>query len=98
MREMFGTKFYSIYGKTPSETWEATLSRMTDEQCARGMEALLRVPGDFPPTLPQFVQLCDPGKSLSLAEAEREAMRRNMIRRQDENNDQFKQRVLEHML
>lgn len=58
MRDMFGTKFYSIYGHTPSDAWHAAISRLSDQQCARGLEALLNEKREFPPTLPEFATLC----------------------------------------
>jgi hypothetical protein len=60
MAGIFGHKWTSSYGAEPSDTWLAGLIDMSEEELRTGLVACLTWPEEWPPTLPQFRQLCRP--------------------------------------
>lgn len=60
MREMYGHKFTSSYGEVPSETWSRALAGVSSQQLADGCQACLLLDDNWPPTLPEFVEMCRP--------------------------------------
>lgn len=60
MARIFGHRWASSYGETDDGTWEAGLSGLTEEEIKTGIVACLRWRQDWPPTLPQFRELCRP--------------------------------------
>ena len=62
MSATFGHKWISSYGVAPSETWLAGLIDMTPEELKTGLLTCLTWEQEWPPTLPQFRNLCRPRK------------------------------------
>lgn len=62
MAGIFGHKWVSSYGETPSDTWLAALSHLSPDQLLEGILRCLRWPDKWPPTLPEFIELCEQGK------------------------------------
>jgi hypothetical protein len=60
MIEMYGHKFTSSYGEVPSETWSRALSGATSHDLAEGVKACFHREDNWPPTLPEFVEMCRP--------------------------------------
>lgn len=60
MSATFGHKWISSYGAMPSETWLAGLVDMTPEELRTGLVTSLTWEQEWPPTLPQFRNLCRP--------------------------------------
>lgn len=58
MSEIYGHRWVSSYGATPSDTWARGLAGMTGEQLGRGLAACLKSGDEWPPTLPGFCKLC----------------------------------------
>ena len=62
MAEIYGHKWTSAYGEKPVDTWVDGLGDMAPQEIANGLQACL-VNGDpWPPSLPEFRQLCRPAK------------------------------------
>lgn len=59
---MFGHSWVSQYGPAPDgvggDTWAAVLAGLSTAQIGQGLQALSRVPSDWPPTAPKFRALC----------------------------------------
>jgi len=65
LSEMYGHKWSSQYGDSPTDTWIRALDGLSGEQFSVGLGALLRKEDTWPPTLVEFRQLClnaDPGR------------------------------------
>ncbi len=60
MIEMYGHKFTSSYGEVPSETWSRALSGATSHDLAEGVKACFKREDSWPPSLPEFVEMCRP--------------------------------------
>lgn len=58
MAEIYGASFAASYGDVPPPIWLDAISRLTDEQCARGFRALANEGREFAPNLTQFVSAC----------------------------------------
>ena len=57
---MYGHKFTSAYGDVPSETWSRALAGATGSDIAQGIKACFQRQDTWPPTLPEFVEMCRP--------------------------------------
>jgi hypothetical protein len=69
MIEMYGHKFTSSYGEVPSDTWSRALSGATAADLAQGVKACFQRQDTWPPTLPEFVEMCRPAaRSLYFAD------------------------------
>lgn len=60
MTELYGHKFTSAYGDEPNDTWARALSHATGRQIANGLQACFKREDNWPPTLPEFVEMCRP--------------------------------------
>jgi hypothetical protein len=60
MIEMYGHKFTSSYGEVPSDTWSRALAGATSADLAQGVKACFQRQDTWPPTLPEFVEMCRP--------------------------------------
>lgn len=58
MGEMYGHSWGSQQGDTPNDTWIRGLEGVSNEQLAVGLRSCLDRHGDFPPSLPEFRQVC----------------------------------------
>jgi hypothetical protein len=58
MSEMFGHKWISSYGSTPTDTWLAGLIGFSKEDILEGIIRCMSWEEPWPPTLAQFRQLC----------------------------------------
>jgi hypothetical protein len=62
MAAQFGHAWNSQYGAAPDgiggDTWSAGLAGLTNAQIGRGLQALMRIPSDWPPTASRFRALC----------------------------------------
>jgi hypothetical protein len=69
MSGMYGSKFADLWRGTDlasvRKLWGTELSSLSREQLRGGVESLRRRP--FPPTLPEFVMLCQPAVSVDAA-------------------------------
>lgn len=63
--EMYGHKFTSAYGEVPNDTWALALSGFEWHHLAQGVRACFRREDNWPPTLPEFVEMCMPAKTPS---------------------------------
>ena len=59
LAEMYGAKFTSQYGETPLQTWAIGLSGKSAADIGQGIEGLKERGSDWPPSLPEFVRLCE---------------------------------------
>jgi hypothetical protein len=60
MIEMYGHKFTSTYGDVPNETWAQALGNFTGAEIATGLKACFQREDNWPPSLPEFLQMCRP--------------------------------------
>lgn len=62
MAALYGHRWVSSYGAEvdPCRVWEATLSDVTEEQIKAGLRACVDQRLEWPPTAPQFRELCEP--------------------------------------
>jgi hypothetical protein len=58
MIEMYGHKFISSYGEVPSDTWTRALAGCSPQGIAKGIRACFQRQDSWPPTLPEFVEMC----------------------------------------
>lgn len=58
MIEMYGHKFTSSYGEVPSDTWTRALAGCSPQGIAQGIRACFQRQDPWPPTLPEFVEMC----------------------------------------
>lgn len=60
--EIYGHKWASQYGqsRTAMDTWQRGLRDLTREEISAGLRALLTRDDTWPPSLPEFRQLCRP--------------------------------------
>ena len=64
MLEMYGHQWASQQGDEPNDTWARGLCDLSEGQFGMGLSALLARGSVWPPSLPEFRQLCtgyDPG-------------------------------------
>jgi hypothetical protein len=62
MTEIYGHKWSSSYGETPSETWSRGISGMSFDELKRGLSECLNSGNAWPPSLPEFLAMCKPTK------------------------------------
>lgn len=55
---MYGHKWVSNYGEEDDGTWQSGLRGVTPEQIGRGLAACLERVDVWPPSLPEFRQMC----------------------------------------
>lgn len=62
MGEIYGHKWSSQYGQSRSamDTWQRGLKDLTRDELGTGLRALLSRADPWPPSLPEFRQLCRP--------------------------------------
>lgn len=60
LTECFGTAFVQQFGDVPPRMWIRAIASLTDEQIARGLDAIAKSDRPFPPNLSQFVGACRP--------------------------------------
>lgn len=60
MIEMYGHKFTSSYGEVPNDSWASALAGIYPEQIAEGIRACFQSQDTWPPTLPEFIEMCCP--------------------------------------
>lgn len=67
MTQMFGVRWTSQYGETPSEIWTLAIDSLTATELKTAYRTLLGDGNDHPPTLPRFIALArqDGGKRSS---------------------------------
>ena len=58
LTEIYGHKFISSHGEADSGTWLKGLSDKEPEDIARGLAACLQREDAWPPSLPEFRELC----------------------------------------
>lgn len=61
LSEIFGAVFVTQYGDVSGEarqTWKQGLEQYSEDQIKRGVQHCLNWRKDFPPNLPQFLELC----------------------------------------
>lgn len=108
MTDLYGHKFSSQFGKSPSDTWVRCLEGLTPEQIAQGLNAIVSNPTPWPPGAAEFRALCL-GTSKTLADhqnavidqaaAKLEAERqRERLRLRDENRAARTRARGEHVL
>lgn len=83
----YGDKFHRQWANVPRDAmrkqWAIDLAKLSREELAAGVEALKHA--EWPPTLPEFIGLCQP--SLDYSEALYEAI--EQIRLRDEGRDKW---------
>ena len=62
MAEIYGHKWTSAYGDKPVDTWVDGLRDIEPLEIAKGLEGCLLNGDGWPPSLPEFRQLCRPVK------------------------------------
>ena len=60
MTEIYGHRWTSAHGETPTELWSTALSALSGEQIRVGLMACLDSGEPWPPSLPEFVAWCRP--------------------------------------
>lgn len=61
MAEIYGHKWVSSFGETDmDDTWARGLHSMTPQNLSDGLKACLAREETWPPTLPEFIKLCQP--------------------------------------
>lgn len=60
MTEIYGLKWTSAHGETPTDLWSTALSALSGEAVKAGLHACLTSGEAWPPSLPEFVALCRP--------------------------------------
>jgi hypothetical protein len=60
MAEIYGRKWTSVHGETPTELWSTALSALSGDQVKRGLLACLTNGDPWPPSLPEFLAGCRP--------------------------------------
>lgn len=60
MTELYGHRFTSAYGDQPNDTWARALAQTTGRQLANGLQTCFKREDRWPPTLPEFVDMCHP--------------------------------------
>ena len=92
MANMFGHKWVSSYGREPDpdRIWSATLYDLSEPQIRAGLRALADSGAEWPPSAPEFRQLClNPGgelwetRRIQLADQERAMMLPAPVRHKD---------------
>jgi len=58
MTQMYGEQWIKRYGEHPTELWRKMLKDMPVERLKRGLRGALEAHGDFPPSLPKFIEYC----------------------------------------
>ena len=74
MTDLFGYKFTSQFGESPSDTWVRCLEGLTGRQIASGLQALVDDTPDWPPGAGNFRSLCL-GRGKSLEESQHGVIR-----------------------
>lgn len=98
MTDLYGHKFTSQFGKSPSDTWVRCVEGLTGDQIAKGLQRIVDNPTEWPPGAAEFRALCL-GKHQTEAEREQAALeaqvarqaaetQRNRLRLRDENRRQ----------
>jgi len=62
MAEMYGHKWTSSYGETPTELWSKALFALSAEQIRTGLLKCLTNGEAWPPSAPEFVAMCRPAR------------------------------------
>lgn len=60
MTEIYGHRWTSAHGETPTALWSTALSGLSGDQVKRGLLACLTNGDAWPPSLPEFLAWCRP--------------------------------------
>lgn len=60
MTEIYGLKWTSTAGETPTELWSTAVTALSGDEVRRGLHACLSSGDAWPPSLPQFLSMCRP--------------------------------------
>lgn len=60
MTEIYGHKWTSAHGETPTDLWSTALSALSGEAVKAGLHACLTSGDAWPPSLPEFLAVCRP--------------------------------------
>ena len=60
MTEIYGHKWTSTAGETPTELWSTAVTGLSGDEVKRGLSACLNSSEPWPPSLPQFLGMCRP--------------------------------------
>lgn len=58
MARIYGHKWVSNYGARDDGTWFSAIQKFPEESVMRGLEKCLLRPDPWPPSLPEFCQMC----------------------------------------
>jgi len=58
LTEIYGHKWTSSYGEIPNKTWINGLLFIDPENIKKGLTELLKNKSEWPPSLPEFINLC----------------------------------------
>jgi len=59
---MYGALWIKNYGETPSELWTKCLIKLGKKQIKKGLDLCLKHNGHYPPSLSEFLKLCQTEK------------------------------------
>jgi hypothetical protein len=82
MSEIYGHRWTSSAGETPSELWEKALAGVAPEAIGRTIERLILEADPWPPTLPQFRAMCFDVPTM-------DAVRAELLRRDSSQRSRF---------
>lgn len=60
LAQMYGNTFVSSYGERPPDVWRWALERTSEEAIRRGLATCAQTDSDFAPSLPKFLEYCNP--------------------------------------
>lgn len=58
MTEIYGHKWTSWAGETPTELWSTAITGLSSDEVKRGLSACLTNGEAWPPSLPEFLAMC----------------------------------------
>lgn len=58
MAEAYPGLWVRDHGEFPNETWQRALADVTPTQIGKGIDAVIKRGGKYPPSLPEFCALC----------------------------------------
>lgn len=62
MAEIYGHKWSSQMGDTPTELWSMALSGLSGDEIREGLKSCITNGNAWPPSLPEFLAMCRPPK------------------------------------
>jgi hypothetical protein len=63
MTEVYGNRWTSGYGDDPNESWSKALARLDPMDIKRGIDRMIEINLEWPPTLTEFLSHCRPLRS-----------------------------------